>query len=211
MPSAFITDPYFSVESLKSSLTLSGTTFADYDLPRSVAAACSAVNHVTNRRFDRDPTFEQVRYYRPKSATEIWIDDCVEITELLTDQNGNFEYEKEWEDNMWTTWPPNARVDGEPITLIELNTFRATIGFPFWNPRSVKITGKWGWADPDGDYYVPQNVQDAARLIASRLLNRFRSPQGVIPMGMDAGAVYIAKNDPDVQGLLRDFCREKVR
>lgn len=205
----FKTDQWVATATVKASLTLT-TGFADPDIIAAILSAQSAINHITNRRFDRDPAIETARIYRPSNAVEIWIDDCVSITTLETDQDGDYDYERVWDSaKEFKTWPLNARTDGEPIVKIELNTYRASAGFPYWIPQSVRITGKWGWADATGAWYVPTDIQSATKLLANRLINRFRSPAGVIPVGMDQGAVYIARNDPDVYGLLRDFCRER--
>lgn len=206
----FIADPWVDLASVKASLTLGSTTAADPDILRAIASAQTAINDATKRRFDRDPTIVQARIYRPANAVEIWIDDCVEVTLLETDQDGDFDYERTWTpDNEFRMWPANARLDGEPLRCIQLNTYRASAGFPYWIPQSVRVTGKWGWADRTGAWYVPTNIQTATRLLASRLMNRFRSPAGVIPMGMDQGAAYIVRTDPDVASLIREFCREK--
>jgi hypothetical protein len=58
---------YVDDVALKKTLTLSGTSFADYDIPPAIAAASRAVDEYCGRQFDRINDVEQSRWYRPLS------------------------------------------------------------------------------------------------------------------------------------------------
>jgi hypothetical protein len=205
---------YVDDDALKRTLTLTGTSFADYDIAPAIAAASRAVDEYCGRQFDRINDVEQSRFYRPVSPSLILIDDLIEITELRTFQWGLGSTEKVWtppsafpeETPHFLLEPNNAIEDGYPYTRIVLNTFGAVQGFPSWSPQSAKVTGKWGWPA------LPDQVVTATTLIATRTIKRIReAPFGVIMGGMDiGGAIRIARTDPDVCQMLAPYVREKV-
>lgn len=143
-----------------------------------------------------------MRYYRPVDRDIVQIDDLITLTSLATDPNGTGTYSETWTLNTdFTAEPDNAAADGWPWTMLRRHPagnywFRTTY------PRSVKVTGKFGWLA------VPPTVVEATTILATRLLRRAReAPFGVVSLGMDGSATYISKNDPDVGFLLRDFMR----
>lgn len=205
---------YVDDAALKKTLTLSGTSFADYDIPPAIAAASRAVDEYCGRQFDRINDVEQSRWYRPLSPALIIIDDLIQVTELRTFHWGMGSTEKVWrgpdvfpeETPEFTLEPLNAIEDGFPFTRIKLNPFGATFGFPSWAPQSAKVTGKWGWPN------LPDQVVTATTLLATRIIKRVReAPFGVITVGMDIGAAMrISRTDPDICLLLNPYVREKV-
>lgn len=201
---------YVTEAALKHALTLTGTTFADYDIPVAVASANAAVNEACGRVFDRDISSATTRYYRPQSADLVLVDDLASSSGLVleTSQFGENVFDRTW--TLHTEFelePLNAIADDWPYTRIVRNPWRGSLVFPVWSTRSVKVTGKFGWP---GD--VPSQIVTAATLLATRLVKRVReAPFGVIPVQLDVGsAVRIARTDPDVRGLLEPFTREKI-
>lgn len=202
-------DLYVSRAVLKNTLSLANppTTYADDDIDASLAAASRGVDEACGRQFARDPSLSAVRFYRPQSATLCLIDDLVELVLFESDQNGDGQFERVWiEGSEFFLEPLNALADGYPQTKLVLNTFRGVAAFPYWSPRSIKLTARFGWPA------LPAQLVTATSLIASRLLVRRRqAPLGVVTAGLDVGAaVHIARNDPDVVGLLAPFVREKL-
>lgn len=202
-------DVYVSAETLKRTLTLSGTQFADDDVDVALMAASRGLDEACGRFFGRDSTVSSVRYYRPQSSDLILIDDLSTSTgvTLETDQFGENSFSRSW--TLHTEFelePLNAIADNWPYTRLVRNPWRGTLAFPYWAPRSVKLTGYFGWPA------IPSQIVTATSLIASRLLKRTReAPFGVLMGGLDVGAaVHIARNDPDVVGLLAPFVREKI-
>jgi hypothetical protein len=199
-------DSYITAEALKRTLTLNGTTFANDDVDEAIVAASRAVDDACGRFFGRDSSAEVERIYRPQSATVCLIDDLVELTSLETDQNGDGEVERTWVQNReFVLEPLNAAADSRPYTKLSLNSYRASVAFPFWAPRSVKVTGRFGWPA------IPANVPTATSLVASRLVKRLReAPFGIVANNMDGSALQIARTDPDVARLLKDLTRERL-
>lgn len=194
---------YITVAELKAALSLAGESFADPDIARSITAASRAVEDATDRRFWQDADVNQVRYYTPKDAYRLSIDDLVTLTALATDLAGAGTFTQSWTANTdFVIKPLNAAADGYPYTTVCAQAARSTLYFPVGYLRSVRVTGRFGWPA------VPDPVKQATMMIASRLLKRVReAPFGVAGFGMDGVAVRVARQDPDVVELLAPYER----
>jgi hypothetical protein len=191
---------YVELEQLKASAELTGTIFADADGRAALRAASRAIDGECQRRFypDRDAT--QIRYYSPARAGYLRIDDLVTLTSLQTDPGGDGSFEETWAATDYVLEPLNAAADGWPWTRIRAHP-AGNYEFPVDYPKTVKLTGKFGWAA------VPAPIQDAVAILAARLVKRKReAPLGVVQIGVDL-AGRIAKNDPDVQSLIAPYRR----
>lgn len=206
---------YVELEEFKSTNTLSGTTFTDIDARRALVAASRAVDYITGQRFYLDIA-DEARYYTATASRTIRIDPLVSLTSLQTAWDGiNF-------DATWTVGtdfvlePQNAPQDGVPYTAIRRQAYGGYMGFndPIDNdrfvyswprsPDSIKVTGKFGWAD------VPAGVKHATSLIAARFFKVGReAPWGVV--GFDEqGAVRISRFIPDQELALGMYTRRKL-
>lgn len=196
---------YVTADALKSSLSMDGFTFADADIAQQLATASRAVDMVCDRRFYLlDPSNDQVRYYTPLRPVTQEIDDLVGLTSLATDQDGDGVFETTWELHTdFELAPDNADLDGRPWERIVLKQ-RSRSQFPVGMPRSVEVTGSFGWTT------VPDGVVTLTAILASRLLQRVRmAPFGVVAMGVE-NAARIVKEDPDLYMLVRDFIRTPI-
>lgn len=205
---------YAALDDLKSSLDLSDESFADADITLALSSASRAVDNICERRFWLDEDDSSVRYYTPRrSGKLLQIDDLVTFTSLETDNAGDGTFESNWTENSDFVFEPlNAAADGEPFTMIRVHPngrFRlpgnshAIINQPTV-PRSVKLTGQFGWAA------IPDGVTQATGILAGRLMRRAReAPFGVIGFAMEGGpaATALARNDPDVMMLLKPYIR----
>lgn len=195
---------YITDEQLKATLEISGEVFADSDVSAAITAASRGIDKACGRFFyPADAPSD--RYYRPSSAYLVLIDDLYDFDALLTDQDGDGTFEQAWTENAdFVCEPLNALADGEPFTRLCLNP-NANVGFPYYYPRSVKLTGKYGWAA------VPGPISEATTILASKLLKRAReAPFGIVSIGIDVGATArIARSDPDVAFLIQPYIREK--
>lgn len=207
-----MSDPmYVTEEELKKTLTMTGTSFADYDIEPAILAASTALNELCGRRrFDMVPAADDdptIRYYKPSNPGVIIINDLVELTALTTDTDGDGDFEDEYVLNTDVVlWPLNALADGRPYTQIRLNPAKATTAFPHCNPRGAKVEGKFGWPA------TPSFLNPATKMLASRLIKRMReAPFGVVTVGLDVGsAIRIGRMDPDIMGLVEPYTREAV-
>jgi len=192
---------YVTATALKVTLALAGTTFADDDIGLAVESASRDVDAICGRRFYTDADAAQVRYYTPISPAVVHTDDIVTLTSLEVDRGGDGTFDETWtEDTDFTLEPLNAGADGWPRWIVRVHP-RGSYTFPRL-PRSVKVTGKFGWAA------VPPAVEQATGLLASRLLTRARmAPLGIVQIGVDGGAGRVPRVDPDVTALLAPFIR----
>ena len=195
---------YLELEALKSSLQLTGTSYAELDMQRALGAASRAIDDVTNRRFYPDPDANQVRYYSPENRCGcLEIDDLVQLTSVRLDLSGGTAFPYLLVENRdFILEPENAKADGRPWEELEHHPN----GRYYWPcyPRSVQVTGRFGWD------YIPEAVAAATGIIAAALVRRIReAPFGVVTVGLEGEAVRIARSDPHVALLLDPYTREE--
>ena len=188
---------YVLVDELKTALSLTAQSFADIDIQRACSAASRAIDGRTGRVFYTDTT---VRYYSPDRCDPAIDLDVQVITELALDVTGNSTFSSTFTQGTdFDLEPFNAATLGRPYERIRLRptAFRSWPNYP----RSVRVTGTFGWAT------VPDPVNQYALVLAAKLLNRAtKSPEGVLVYGLDQPtAIRIARNDPDFNLLLGSY------
>ena len=195
---------YVEIAEIKSTLELNGESFADPDLERALTAASRGIEKLTRRRFWPDADATQVRYYTPAGCHSLRVDDLLTLTTLQTDPGGDGTFEETWTVNTDHVLEPlNAVADGEPWTKIVVHP-NGGYRFPSGYPRSVKVTGKFGWL------VAPEEIKQATMILATRLMVRARqAPFGVVSFGME-GAAHIARTDPDVMSLAGPYIRDRI-
>jgi hypothetical protein len=195
---------YVELEEFKTSLSLTGQTYADQDIQTALVAASRAVDDMTHRRFWPDADATQVRTYSPHSSEVVPIDDLITLTSVLVDFDGDGTFEQTWTLNThFILEPLNAPADGFPQNLIRRHP-RSTYYFSGY-PRSVQVTGKFGWAAP------PAGVKAATAQIAARVLKIMReAPFGVASLGMDGAAIRVSRYMPEVEMSLGPYCKTQV-
>lgn len=183
---------YISLEEFKATAELTGFSFADNDARREIASASRGVEEYTGRRFWADTDATSVRYYSPVSPRHIEVDDLVTLGTFQTDDDGDGTFETTWALNTdFVLEPLNAAADGKPYEVVYVHP-ASGLRVPCW-PRSVKVTGQFGWSA------VPSQVKTATTILATRLLKRAReAPFGVVNLGSESSAVHVARTDPDV-------------
>jgi hypothetical protein len=196
---------YVKKEELKATLEISGQVFAEEDVNAARMAASRAVDNICGRWFYAHTGAASARYFEPLNSNRIHIDDAYEVSAVKTDQDGDGTFELTWTANTgYILEPLNAAADGWPWTTLRRHPNESN-GFPYYYPRSVEVTAKWGWAA------VPAPIKEATTILAAALLKRSReAPFGVVAIGIDVGsAVRIARSDPHVAALLSGYVREK--
>jgi hypothetical protein len=195
---------YMELEEFKTSLSLTGQTYADQDIQTALQAASRAVDDMTNRRFFLDINANQVRTYSPHSCETVPIDDLVTLTSVLVDYDGDGTFEQTWTQNThFVLEPLNAPADGFPWTTIRRHP-RSTYYFSGY-PRSVQVTGQFGWTAP------PAGVKAATAQIAARVLKIMReAPFGVASLGMDGAAIRVSRYMPEVEMSLGPYCKPQI-
>lgn len=196
---------YTTSAALKTTLSLSATTYADADIAAAITAASRAIDKLCNRRFWLDTDANQVRYYTPYSLSTLQVDDITTFTSLATDPSGDNTFPDTW--TLHTDFelePLNAAADGEPYTKLVVRA-NGSFVFPFGYTRSVKVTAQFGWPA------IPQGIVDATTIVATQLLKRKReAPFGVLAIGADGAAIRLAKMDPQVAMLVGPYQRHRI-
>ena len=189
---------YITLEEFKYTAELTGFSFADGDIPNAIGAASRGIDEYCGRKFYTDAT---TRYYTPVEPGYLRIDDLVTLGTMTSDLDGDGVFEQTWTLNTdFVLEPLNAAADGKPYEEIRLHP-AGSLRFSCY-PRSVSVSGTFGWAA------TPAPVKEATTILASRLLRRAReAPFGVVGIGIDNAAVRIARTDPDVAFLLDPFIR----
>ena len=197
---------YLSPDQLKSTLNMTGTTFADADLTLAIGAASRAIDSITGRRFWLDSDATKVRYYTPRSYRVLQIDDLVSMTSVAIDRSGTGTFSESWTSGTdYVLEPFNAPQD-QPARPYETLRVRYLSGrwLPTYIEQSVKVTGQFGWAT------VPDDITAAAGILAAKLMRRGREAPFGIVTGIDQGAAMrIARTDPDVYTLLSGYNRHE--
>jgi len=195
---------YIELEQLKSTLELTGQTYADADITLAINAASRGIDSATGRRFYLDADATQVRYYSPVSWNRLEIDDLAVLTSLTIDRTGTgTTYAETWTLNTdFVLEPFNAAADTRPFEAIVVRRL-SNQWLPWDIEKSVKVTGQFGWA------VIPEDVKTATSILAAKLIRRVReAPFGIVTAGIDQGeAMRIARTDPDVYSLIQPYSR----
>lgn len=191
---------YASLDTLKDSLSMHDDDESrDALLTRALSAASRSIDRTTGRRFWLDPALVP-RTFNPRGRVVcedegevLLVDDIGSITGLVVETGSG---------STWTATtnyeatPDNALLDGRPITgLLRVNGIWSL----YYGTRTrVRITARFGWPK------VPDEVEQAALIQASRLFKRKDSPEGVMGSA-EWGVVRLSRRDPDVYGLIEPF------
>jgi len=191
---------YLTSDQLKATLGLTSTTY-DADVAASITAASRAIDNLCNRPhgFWPDPD-DVVRYYTPTLTNRLIVDDVVSITSFQVDFNADGVFEETWVENTeYILYPLNTTTPWRPKTWVETHPLSGRF-FPIGYPRTVQITGKFGWqAAPDGIY-------SATSLLATQVFKRVReAPFGVLAFA-DVAA-HIARTDPQFSLMVAPYKR----
>lgn len=154
----------------------------------------------TGRRFY---TVAETRYFTPLQADRCYIDDAVAVTAVATDDDEDGDWDTVWAAGDYTLWPYNAAKDGEPYTRIDM-TPRSSKGFAAGSPRSVAVTGSFGYSAT-----TPEPVKRACLLQCNRIFGRRNAIFGVVGSAELGQLQVVPRLDPDVAALLAGYRRRR--
>jgi hypothetical protein len=156
------------------------------------------VRNVTMLAFDtRGRLFVALgpQYRHPREDTPG--DTVVQLVDV--DGDGTFE-ETLTVNTDYVAHPLNAATDGWPWDRLELHPLSSATFYPQY-PRSIQVTGKFGWAT------VPYPIVQATTILTHKLLRRAReAPFGILAFG-EGDSARIARTDPDVAMLIAPYMR----
>ncbi|GAA2681730.1 head-tail connector protein [Actinoplanes palleronii] len=186
---------YTDVTTVKAAMGKTTADDRDDLIQQAISAASRWIDGRTGRRFYAD-TAATARTFLVSGRSAcvgtdqvIYVDDIAALTGLAvaTGTTGSYVTATGWE-----AGPDNALVYGRPLTEI-----RASAG---WLPAygRVQVTARWGFPS------VPDQIVQAATLLAARFYRRKDSPNGVIGSA-DWGVIRVSRTDPDVEALIQPF------
>lgn len=182
---------YTTLALVKASLGIpSDTTTEDTAITAAIAAGDATIDQFCGRTFE---TSSVTRTYLPRSSQKLDVDDLASGTVTIRtdeDQDGTYE---------------TLLVAGTDYVLVGNSTPYRVItninrGWPLSlrGRATVQIAGTFGY-----NTTVPDNVKQAALLLAARLYQRKASPLGFQAGAIsELGPVRISRSDPDVSALL---------
>lgn len=195
---------YIDPDSLKDTLEINDT-YADPDIYMACAGATQIIEgykqkryySTTETRVYSTPRHHPHRRWWLRHECVVAIDELNTLTTLKVDLDGDGVFETTWTNGMqfWLE-PINAPADGVPYNQIRLRP-QSGAALPYW-PNGIQITGEFGWSE------TPDRVQQAAKILATRLLKRAReTPYGIVTVVGDAvAAARLGRIDPDVAASL---------
>lgn len=225
---------YIGVEELKNSISLSGTSFADEELPVAIEAASAYLEDEYNdHRAWTLGSPGEVRFYTRTDDWEFRLGDAIAITSVDLDYSTNPFWERDpsygptwgtpigWGGGSFSTNLPSASYrltpiqnglvanggNGQPYKRLEL--IRGSQVFRLPSGRgAIRVTGTFGWET------VPSGVKIATSMIATRLMKRMRdAPFGVVAFGGDQLAVAVRQigSDPDIRAAMQPVTMTTTR
>jgi hypothetical protein len=194
---------YIDREEMKSTLELTGQSYANLDIDRARHAASRGIDTCLNRRFYLDADANQVRTYTPESFRLLVIDDLSVLTSVALDRTGTGTFSETW--TLGTDFvlePQNSVANFRPYEQITVRRYSGR-WLPTYIEKSVQVTGQFGWTS------IPEDIRAATGILAAKLLRRIReAPFGIVTVGIDQGAAMrIARTDPDVYSLISSYTR----
>jgi hypothetical protein len=190
-----VANEYSDLATVKLMLGVTDTA-RDTLISRALTSASREIDRKTSRRFWLDAS-ASARVYNPFERVVrddrgelLLTDDIGSLTGLVVEvgMTGSWTALTEYE-----THPDNALAKGEPVTGILLPT-----GHWGSDRTRVRVTARWGWPA------VPDDIEQAARMLAARLYRRKDSPEGVAGSA-EWGLVRVPRLDPDVAALIEPF------
>lgn len=184
---------YTTTALVKASLGIPlAATAEDTAIQAAIDAAEALIDNYTGRTFE---TVTESRTFLPRTASIVDVDDIATTDSLVIktdeDQDGSFET------TLTVTTDYVIVKNAAPFRLIT-NVNR---GWPLslYGRPTIEITATWGYGTS-----VPDNIKQAALLMATRLFQRKASPLGFQAGAIsEFGPVRISRTDPDVAALLQ--------
>ena len=190
------TDLYTDLATVKESLKATSVDpERDALIEGAIRSACRLIDRRTGRRFYADQiasarTFPVIgRSLYRDGGQVLLIDDIADDAGLAVASGSTGAWSTL---TGWETGPDNALAYGQAITELH--------GLCGWLPvrGRIQVTAVWGWPT------VPDEIAQAAQLLAARLYRRKDSPQGVLG-NSEWGPTRVSRTDPDVEALIAPY------
>ena len=192
---------YATLAQVKSALRITDQ-IDDGLLNTAIDSASRWVDGWCDRSFAPAGTAVTSREYTPTDTFGvIYIDDCVEVTEVKIDDDLDRTFSKTLLEIDYLLEPVNEQRYGLILPFTRLRPYEDGYWPVFRNRPTVRVSARFGWPE------VPTAVREATILQASRLFTRLDAPLGIAGFG-DLGGMRVSRFvDPDVEMLLAPYRR----
>lgn len=147
------------------------------------------------------------RYFDGSGGRFLWVDEMAAApSEVAVSEDGALTYTA-WASTDYMPWPYNALSKGRPYVRLDVDQLNGNHALFYAFPKSVKITGKWGYSTA-----VPEVITEAVVMQSVRWFKRaqqaFQDVGGAPEVGQ---ARYWSRQlDPEVQIIIDHFKRVTV-
>jgi len=188
-----------------------GSTY-DVALTTSIMRASRAIDIFTHRG---DGEFyasaDTARYFDGWGGLELWIGELAAVPTTVAVAEGGDVDGAGGTGGTYTTWaatdylvyPRNALAKGRPILRLDIDINNGTKAYWYPYPKSVKVTGKFGYAA-----VPPEIVKKATAIQAMRYFKRaqqaYQDTGAIVELGQ---LTYTQKLDPDVAIMVEHLMR----
>lgn len=185
---------YTSTALVKASLGIpTAVTSEDTAIGAAISAAQALIDNYTGRTFEVSDV--STRVYTPRTVAIADVDDIATTTGLVVkvdnDQDGTFE--------KTLTVTTDYVVDGNNAPFRQLVNVNQGWPLSLYGRPTIEVTAKFAYSET-----APDNIKQAALLLACRLYQRKASPLGFQAGAIaEFGPVRISRTDPDVAALLQ--------
>ena len=192
---------YATLAQVKSALRITDQ-IDDGLLNTAIDSASRWVDGWCDRSFAPAGTAVTSREYTPTDTFGvIYIDDCVEVTEVKIDDDLDRTFSKTLLEIDYLLEPVNEERYGLILPFTRLRPYEDGYWPVFRDRPTVRVSARFGWPE------VPSAVREATILQASRLFTRLDAPLGIAGFG-DLGGMRVSRFvDPDVEMLLAPYRR----
>lgn len=186
---------------------MSSTTAYDSLLSSLITRASRAIDRYTLREpgaYSVDA--DEVRYFDGSGTTEQMIDELSTTpTTVAVDESGSRTYTS-WASTQYDLWPYNADQFGQPYIALKVNYLTGDKDVFYAYPKSVKITGKWGYSTS-----VPDDVHEATITQVARHLKRGQQAFQDVGAIQELGQFrFVDALDPEVKQMVKHLRRLAV-
>lgn len=199
---------YATVDEVKAALPdVSWGTAYDALLAELVQRASRAIDRFTQRHPGAYyVTADETRYFDGSGTRELWIDELAAApTEVAVDEAGDGTYTV-WAPTDYIPWPYNAPALGQPYLRLDVDQLNGTKSIWYRFPRSVRVTGKFGYSTAP-----PDDVKQATIIQAVRWFKRGQQAFQDVGAITELGQLrYLQALDPDVKALIEHLRRVAV-
>lgn len=195
-----INTDYTTLAAVKADLGINDTS-NDRAMVAAIAAASRSIDRMTATTFY--PITETRLFKASRCGSSVYVDRFTDTRGLVVATGTGGTYSTTIAATDYVLWPYSAGTQRKAYSRIDVPGQLLSIEY---DRPGVQVTAAWGW------HYVPDDVEEAARLRAIHLYHRREAPHGVADYGDDGVAGRnVLRADTDVVALLAPYIPIGIR